>query len=296
MAEIERSPDLPASFRARLAGLDIVTKRPHDNPHLGARRSHRKGASIEFADYRRYSPGDDYAQIDWNIYGRSDDLFIKIREAEELLAVHFLIDCSASMDRGHRNKLDYAINLVSALSYVALSSRDTVSIGCFSTRLNDEAGPFIGLRDAPRVVEFLGRIRSTGETSLVVPMREYAARRVPTGVVFLISDLLSTGGHQGLGILAQRGHETVVLHLLDKEDLSPDVGDDVELVDCETGDRVRLSGDESSAERYAANLHRWLEQTSGFCARVGVRYQAVETDWPVEEVVLNRLRMKGVLA
>ena len=276
--------------------MDIVTKRPHDTPHLGARRSHRKGASIEFADYRRYSPGDDYAQIDWNIYGRSDDLFIKIREAEELLAVHFLIDCSASMDRGHRNKLDYAINLVSALSYVALSSRDTVSIGCFSTRLNDEAGPFIGLRDAPRVVEFLGRIRSTGETSLVVPMREYAARRVPTGVVFLISDLLSTGGHQGLGILAQRGHETVVLHLLDKEDLSPDVGDDVELVDCETGDRVRLSGDESSAERYAANLHRWLEQTSGFCARVGVRYQAVETDWPVEEVVLNRLRMKGVLA
>ena len=277
-------------------GLDIVSRRPHDNPRIGARRSHRKGTSIEFADYRRYTPGDDYRQIDWNIFGRSDDLFVKIREAEELLAVHFLIDCSASMDHGLSSKLDYAVNLAAALSYVALSSGDTVSGACFSTRIQDQAGPFSGLRDVSRMLEFFDGVRSGGETSLVDPLREYAARRIPTGVVFMISDLLSPGGYQGLGILSRRGYETVVLHVLDKEILSPDVAEDVELVDCESGEKLTLQGDEVPIDRYRSNLRRWLEQVAAFCARVQVRYLPIETDWPIEEVVLSRLRAKGVLS
>ncbi len=296
MSAESRAIDLPTTFRGRLAGLDIVSRRPHDNPQIGARRSHRKGTSIEFADYRRYTPGDDFRQIDWNIYGRSNDLFVKVREAEELLAVHFLIDCSASMDLGKNSKLDYAVNLAAALSYVALSSGDTVSGACFSTRIQNQAGPFRGLKDVSRMLEFFDGVRSGGETSLVNPFREYAACRIPTGVVFMISDLLSPGGYQGLGILSQRGYETVVLHVLDKEILSPDVAEDVELVDCESGEKLTLNGDEAPVDRYMSNLHGWLEQVVAFCGRVGVCYQAIETDWPIEEVVLNRLRTKGVVS
>ncbi len=288
--------DLPTSFRERLSGLDIVSRRPHDNPRIGARRSQRKGTSTEFADYRRYTPGDDFRQIDWNIYGRSNDLFVKVREAEEILAVHFLIDCSASMDRGQSSKLVYAINLAAALSYAALSSGDTVSGAFFSNRLQDQAGPFNGLKDVSRMLEFFAGVRSGGETSLIDPLREYAARRIPTGVVFMISDLLSPGGYQGLGILRQRGYETVVLHVLDREILSPEVADDVELVDCETDEKLTLNGDETPVERYMTNLRAWLEQIAAFCGRVGVRYQAIETEWPIEEVVLNRLRTKGVVS
>ena len=296
MSEQPRTIDLPAAFRGRLANLDIVSRRPHDNPRIGGRRSHRKGTSIEFADYRRYTPGDDYRQIDWNIDARTSDLFVKVREAEELLAVHFLIDCSASMDRGRRSKLDYAVNLAAALSYLALSSGDTVSAARFSTRIRDHAGPFSGIRDVSRMLEFLQDTQSEGGTSVVDSLREYAARRIPTGVAFMISDLLSPGAHRGLGVLSQRGYETVVLHVLDKELLSPDIDGEAELVDCESGEKLTLHGDDEPVERYKSNLHYWLEQVSAFCGRVGVRYLAIETDWPVEEVVLNRLRMKGILS
>ena len=287
---------LPTALRQRLARLDIVSRRQHENLQVGSRRSRRKGTSIEFVDYRPYSSGDDYRHIDWNIFGRSDNLFVKLREAEELLAVHFLIDCSASMDHGKASKLDYAANLAAALSYVALSSGDNVSAAFFSTQIQDQDGLFSGFKDVPRMLAFFDRVRSGGGTSLIDPFRQYAARQIPTGVIFLVSDLLSPKSHRGLGLLSQRGYETIVLHLLDKDILTPNIPEDAELVDCESGEKLILNGADAPLRLYRANLHNWLKRIAAFCARIQVRYAPVETDWPIEDVVLHRLRANGVLS
>jgi len=246
---------LRTSFRARLRNLHIASFGSHASVHTGARRSRQTGSSIEFSDFRRYSPGDDVRQIDWNVYARSDRLFIKLREAEDALNVHILVDCSASMDRGAANKLGYARTLAGALAYVALNDGDAITLSGFAERLrNSMAG-------------------------------------VGAGQVDRALDLLA-----GLGALAEMGHEIVLLHVLDREeDIAPDVGEDVELVDCETADRLVIPGDADAAGMYERNFHAWLEEIRGACARSRIRYVALETDWPVEEVVVQRLRMLKVV-
>lgn len=296
MAQAPNALELRTSFRARLHGLHIVSRRSHASPHVGLRRSRQRGSSIEFADYRRYSPGDDIRQIDWNVYARSDRLFIKLREAEEALGVYILVDCSGSMDRGADNKLQYARELAAALAYVALSDGEAATVAGFADHLGENitgAGP----GQISRVLKFLGRLTGRGETSFDAAMREFGARRAPTGVLFLISDLMAQDGLRGLGALGEMGHEVVVLHVLDREeDISPAVGEDVELVDCETGRKLLVPGDVRPEELYERNFHAWLEEVRGTCARSRMRYVAVETEWPVEEVVLRRLRASKVLA
>src|SRR5512140_1970914 len=97
----------------------------------GERRSIKRGSSLEFADYRSYTPGDDLRRLDWNVYGRLDRPFLKLFEEEEDLAVHVLLDGSRSMDwgEGEQNKFRYALNLAAGLGAIALSSGDLLSVG-----------------------------------------------------------------------------------------------------------------------------------------------------------------------
>ena len=296
MAQTVKALELRTSFRARLHGLHVVSRRSHASHQVGPRRSRQRGSAIEFADYRRYSPGDDVRQIDWNVYGRSDRLFIKLREAEEALGVYILVDSSGSMDRGADNKLQYAKELATALAYVALSDGEAATVAGFGDHLGEVVSG-VGPLQIERVIEFLEGMEGSGETSFEVSMREFAARRAPTGVLFLISDLMSRDWLRGLGALGEMGHEVVVIHVLDREeDISPAVGDDVELVDCETGRKLVIAGEARPAELYERNLHAWLEDIRRACARSRMRYLAVETEWPVEEFVLRRMRAAKVLA
>ena len=296
MAQTADTVTLRTSFRARLRSLHIVSRRSHSSTHAGARRSRQSGSSIEFTDYRRYSPGDDTRQIDWNVYARSDRLFLKLREAEDALNVHILVDCSGSMDRGAANKLTYARNLAAALAYVALNDGDAITVSGFTERLRASTSS-IGIGQLDRTLNLLEGLEGAGETSFEVAMREFIARRAPAGVLFLITDLLAPDGLRGLGTLAQMGHEVVLLHVLDREeDISPNVGEDVELIDCETGGRLVIPGDVTASRLYERNFHSWLVEIRRVCARSTIRYVAVETEWPVEEVVLQRLRLSKVLA
>ncbi len=296
MAQAATALEIGTSFRARLHRLHIESRRSHASPQVGLRRSRQRGTSIEFADYRRYSPGDDIRQIDWNVYARSDRLFVKLREAEEALGIYVLVDCSGSMDRGTNNKLQYARELAAALAYVALSDGEAATVAGFADHLREGVSG-VGPGQIDRVLEFLGGLEGRGETSFEVSTREFGARRAPTGVLFLISDLMSRDGLRGLGALGEMGHEVVVLHVLDRqEDISPAVGEDVELVDCETGRKLVVPGDVRPEGLYEQNLHAWLEDIRGACARGRMQYVAIETEWPVEEVVLRRLRAAKVLA
>jgi len=219
------APD--AAFRAKLANLSLVSQRPHGHLHTGGRRSRATGSSLEFADHRSYSPGDDYRQIDWNIYARTDELFVKVRESEETLVVHLLLDVSGSMASGAPAKFETARAVQAAIGWTALASRDVVAGAALGAGLGEAFAPRQGEGYFGRFLEFLQRQQPAGATGLSRAVAAYNARALPHGVSVLVSDLLAEDAPRAIGALAQRGHELTVLHVLDDEFANPAFADEV---------------------------------------------------------------------
>src|SRR5258708_22709179 len=126
---------LDASTLQRLDNLALITRKAMATGRPGRRRSPLAGSSMEFSDYRRYAPGDDFRRIDWRAYARLERLFLRVFEAEENITVTILIDCSTSMYHGTPAKSDLAITLAAALAYIAHKCEDSIIIGALTDRL-----------------------------------------------------------------------------------------------------------------------------------------------------------------
>jgi len=280
----------------RLERLQLVSNRTHGAASHGGRRSKQRGTSVEFADYREYTRGDDLRQIDWNVYGRSERLYVKLREDEESLTVHLLIDCSRSMDFGRHNKLHYARRLGAALGYAALASQDRVEAAGFSERVMSHLPPLRAKAQTGRLFNFLADLRPAGGTDLNNALRAYASMHRRSGLIVLISDLLNPGGLEGLASLLDRGFEAILLHVLDPVETDPDATGEVELHDRETGERLRMSLDAATIDAYRRRLTGWLAETEAFCAKRLVRYLTVSTAMPLDELVFRQLRARRIVA
>jgi uncharacterized protein (DUF58 family) len=126
------------AFLKRLDALSIISRKMVTGRAKGERRSFRKGAGVEFQDYRAYVVGDDFRYVDWNIYSRLDKLFLKLYVEEEDLCLHLLVDGSASMGFGDPPKLDYALQVAVALGYIGLTNLERVALGYFQREQSAE--------------------------------------------------------------------------------------------------------------------------------------------------------------
>src|SRR5437868_2462447 len=227
---------LDGAFARRLERLQLVSRKRLVGQGQGDRRSRRKGSSLEFADYRHYVEGDDPARVDWNIYSRTDTLFVRLYEEEEVLNVHLLVDASRSMDWGDPSKLRYARRVAAALGYVALNASNRLHVW----PLNASAaayGPAWGRVRAGAMLTFVEDFRPSQTSTPVVfgaapnpPDLEQSLATFTSragGLVMLVSDLLSPTWEKALSRLAARSGEVVVLHTLSPQELRPTLGGDV---------------------------------------------------------------------
>ncbi len=279
----------------KLERLSIAARRLLSGLLRGERRSKRRGASVEFADFRDYCLGDDPRYIDWNAYGRLDSLFLKLFVEEEELLVWILLDCSASMGFGEPGKLEYAAKVAAALAHIALSSHDRASI-CLLGGSGETLPMQRGRGAIFKVIEFLSRAEAGGEADLEAAVRKIVSRSRRRGVVFLISDLfLQEGFLRPLEMLAWSGFDPVVLHVLSREDVEPELSGDIMLVDSETDDAVAVSPDARTLRAYDRRLESFLEAARTGCRKWRMPYMRATTDVPFDEFVLRWLRRASVL-
>ena len=297
-ALIMTEPLLDSSFVRKLDRLALVTKRPMAGDIQGERRSPRRGSSVEFADFRPYTPGDDIRQIDWNLYARAERFYLKLFVAEEELSVHLIVDTSASMDWGAPNKLHYARKLAAAFGYIALANLDRVSVTAFGAS-GAVAQPGLasvrGKRAAVPLFTFLQRLGASKGGDLAKACQRYAQSARTPGPLLLCSDLLDPGWKNALSALAARPFEITVMHILAPQELEPELDGDFKLVDVEGGNAVEISADIDLLRRYRENLASWRAEIESFCAGRGISYLSIDTSMPVEEFVLGRMRRRGVL-
>ncbi len=288
---------LDETIRRKLEALTLTAQRVRAGAMKGDRRSTKRGTSVEFADYRNYTPGDDLRRLDWNVYARLDKPVLKLLEDEEDLAVHLWLDTSGSMGFPQtgdesQQKLTYAKKLAAAISYIALAENDRLAI----TAGGKSFGPARGRTQIVPMLRFLQTLESSGQTDINRALTDYAARATRPGLMFVISDLFSQTGYvEGLNRLLGKGYEVVMIHLLSREELEPPLAGDLRLIDTETGAPQEISLDDGLRELYVRRLEDWREGIRSDCSRRGVGHVSASSDTPYERILLNDLRRLGTV-
>lgn len=285
------------AFQKRLEYLALVSRRVFRGRTRAERRSRSAGAGVEFADYRTYYPGDDYRQVDWNVYGRIDRLMLRLHEQQEDLSVYLLLDCSRSMGFGSPRKLDYAKQLVAALAYISLTHLDRVSIHALQGDRIERLAPSRNRNRIFTVFEFLRPLEARGPTNLAASLGAFAAQNKRRGLCVLASDLYDPRGfEEGLNRLRFARFETHVLHLTDRADATPALHGDLELLDAETGDAREVTVTPLLLKRYAQAHERYLERVRKFCGEKHVGLHSLPTSLPPEDAILRMLRRGDLVA
>lgn len=261
----------------------------------GERLTRKAGLSIEFADYREYAEGDDLRHLDWNVLARLDAPIMKSYRDEEDLAVHIVVDESASMGFGEPAKLQTALRLAACLAYTATAGGDAVYPFSIS------AGPRPGhaLRGRAGYARFCGwaaGLQGGAKASLSGSLKALAASKARSGLCLVFSDGLDPDAGAAVRILAGRGHEVGFVHILSPLDIDPDIEGDLRLIDSETGATVEITANSLTMRAYKQKMEDHCRALEAEVVRQGGRYARVLTTTPAQAVVKDVFVRRGWLA
>lgn len=284
-------------FLKKLEYLYIVSKKVFAGRIRAERRTRKVGAGIEFADHRKYSAGDDFRYIDWNIYGRLDRLLLRLFEEQEDLHIYILLDASVSMRIGDPVKLDYASKIAAALCYIGLANLDRVSIVPFSAQLHREQLPSArGKSRIFKVFDFLSGIEPVGQTSLEASLKTFVAQTKRRGMAVVISDFYDPKGYEeGLNFLRYNKFEPFVVQIYDQKEVNPPLSGDLTLVDCETGELREVTVSARLLQKYREAHETFCTELDEFCTKRAMPFFRTHTGRPFDELVLSIFRAGGFL-
>ena len=285
---------LDAATLQRLDTLALLARRAVASGRPGMRRSPLAGSSMEFADYRRYTPGDDFRRIDWRAYARLERLFLRLFEAEENRQVTVLVDCSDSMQHGEKAAL--ATKLAAALAYIALKSEDSVLVGALTDRLAAYRRAGSGGHALWSVGAFLSQLPQAGATDLNRALDDLGRVRTEPGLAVVISDFLSPSGYQtGLRSLARMRQEVALVQVLAPDEIEPDLQGDWQLRDSEGGGSIDVSITPAVLEAYRRRMEMYMQEIASFAHDHAMTYAMVPSGTALLDVVQRLLKQVGVV-
>jgi uncharacterized protein (DUF58 family) len=290
---------IDSALMARLDQVDVLSRKIFAGKLQGERRSKKRGVSVEFADYRHYTHGDDLRFVDWNIYARLDKLFLKMFMEEEDLSLIIAIDSSKSMDWGNPNKFVFCQKLAMALGYIGLVNHNRVSLFAFNST---ELKPLPSLRGRRRTREigsWLLDLQPGGAGAFDDAMRAIALSRQGKGVMVILSDFMFKEGYEkGLRYLTGGGYDTFCLQVLSPEEVDPAkhglVGD-LRLTDVEDDAVADVTISAALLKRYKENLNAFCGKLREFCVRRGMMHVTIDTATDMSVLLLDYLRKRGLL-
>ncbi len=287
---------LDPAFMRKLDQLALVSRKIFAGKMRGERLTKRRGDSAEFADYRPYVSGDDLRFLDWNIYARLNQLFLKLFLQEEDLHVSILLDLSASMEWGEPNKWLYARRIAAALAYIGLVNFDRISLFGYADGIEHELTGVRGRRWTFKVMEFLSSLEAQGAGDLERTCKQFAIRHPQPGIVIILSDFFEKGGYeQGFRYLLGRKYDLYMVQILCPEEIDPPLVGDLRLTDVEDQDVAEVTVSRALLNRYKQNLQTYCGQLKDYCSRRGVSYLFTSTTVPFDQIVLNYFRQRGLL-
>lgn len=310
---------LDAQLIARLGQLDIASRKVFAGKLKGERRSKKRGESVEFADHRSYVMGDDLRHIDWNLFGRLDRLFLKLFLEEEDLSLHIVMDASASSDTGAPHKFIFMQQLAAALGYIGLVNLNRVAVSVIGGKpvereISEVEGGSVepatvrtptavsslrdlrGRRRLNDLVRFLCSIEPGGVAPFTEGAKRIAVTRRGKGVMVILSDFFIKEGYEtAIRMLRGHGYDLFALQVLSPDEIEPKIGGDLRLKDIEDADTAEVTISAPLLKRYKQNLEAYNAQLHDFCAQRDVIHALVPTNTPIDTLVMEYLRKRGLL-
>lgn len=287
-----RSLGLTPDVLALLDRMSLPSRRPVLGD-AGQRRSRRTGGSVEFADFRAYVPGDDFRRVDWNAYARHERLIVRLHSADEDVTLTVWIDTSASMAYGSPSKLQAAASLAGALGYVALGTYDRACVATFTSEARMLTPRLRGRSATHRLWLALAGLNASGRTDFSAIGR--AATQAAPGIAVIISDFLSMPGPDAaLSALRGAGQEPVLVRLLSRQEVEPDLRGDLRLVDAETRATVEVTVTPASIAAYGRRLAERTGALRSVAARHRARFVDLVSDTGTVEAV-RACRTAGIV-
>jgi uncharacterized protein (DUF58 family) len=292
---------LPEESTARLARLEFLSRGRREGSISGRHSSPKKGSSVEFAEHRHYTPGDDPRNLDWRVYGKADRYYVKQYVEETNLRATIVVDASGSMayrggcasqvNGAQVSKFDQARYLAAALSHILIRQQDAAGLVTFDTQIR--AYHRAAARQS-QIHQILGELHTTepgGETDLAPILHEVAERIPPRGLVILLSDLFDEPGEilEALHHFRYRGHELIIFHTMADEELTFPFKKFSHFHDLERdGRRLRIDP-ESIRATYLDKVRAFIKQIESACGKLQADYIPVNTKVPYEQLLSNYL-------
>jgi uncharacterized protein (DUF58 family) len=277
----------------QVARLDLRAKFIVEGFIAGLHASPFHGFSVEFSEHRKYTPGDNIADIDWNVYAKTDRFYIKKFQAETNLTGYLVMDLSGSMGYTYRQdltKFEYSISLAAALGYLMIHQQDPVGLIAFDQQVRHSLGPRSKRSQLGNILSLLARLKPAGETDIEKSLHQVASMMRHRSLVMLFSDLLGEPEPivHAFHRLRHSGHDVIVFHILDEaEALFPFEGM-LELEDNETRETLLVDADGIKAD-YLDEVAAFQSQYRKECLGARIDYVPLHTGMPFDKALMSYL-------
>jgi len=279
-----------------ISGLDLIAKTVVDGFVAGLHRSPDFGFSQEFAEYRAYTPGDDLRHVDWNVFARTERAYLKRYRGETNSLLTVLLDASQSMEYASHavSKMDYARYIAASLFYLAIrTQRDAAGLIVFDDEVRSFIKPSTRHGQLARLLGGLELAEPRARTDFAKPMlhfQEFLRRR---GLVLIVSDFYGSPKDivRTIEPLRFHGNEVVLFHVLDPQEIRPELGEAAVLVDLETKQEMEVTPDYARKE-YRGKINRHIADLRERSRGVGMDYFLLETDRPLDAALREYLAIR----
>ena len=273
--------------------LDLRAKFIVEGFIAGLHQSPYHGFSVEFSEHRKYVPGDDLKDIDWNVLAKTDKYYIKKFEAETNVTGYLVMDLSRSMGYTYRQKLtkfEYSICLAAALAYLMIHQQDPVGLVTFDDKIRESLAPHSKRTQLGHLLALLVRLEPKGMTEVARCLHQLAAMVRHRSLLMLFSDLLCDPEPvvKALHHLRHRGNDVIVFHILDEAETQFPFEGVVELEETESGERLTVDAEGIRAD-YREALSEFTEMYRRECFTAGVDYVQMDTSTPFDKALMEYL-------
>ncbi|GAC1464733.1 MAG: DUF58 domain-containing protein [Isosphaeraceae bacterium] len=280
----------------QVSRLDLRAKFIVEGFIAGLHSSPFHGFSVEFSEHRKYSPGDNISDIDWNVYAKTDRFYIKKFQAETNLTGYLVMDLSGSMGYTYRQqftKFEYGISLAAALSYLMIHQQDPVGLIAFDRQVTQSLPPKSKRSQIGNILALLARLGPSGETEIAKSLHQVAGMIRHRSLIMIFSDLLGdlVPILRAFHRLRFAGHDLIVFHILDEaEALFPFEGM-LELEDNETRETLLVDADGIKAD-YLEEVAAFQESFRKECQSARIDYVPLHTGMPFDKALMSYLRSR----